>query len=228
MTKTTTIEASRPASAGTRSASSETSFRWAPLLGTVLLASVLWFFTFYMSWSTFWIKISFSALTLAALSLRLQPDRKGWLQFDRRALLNGLLSAALLYLVFLAGKLVSTWLFPFAEGQIGGIYAKGVGTPLWVVALLLFFVTGPSEEIYWRGYLQRQLMQRFGGWQGWLLATGVYAGVHLWTGNFMLIGAAAVAGAFWGAMYWRLGNLAPVVISHSIWSAVIFAVLPLS
>jgi len=44
----------------------------------------------------------------------------------------------------------------------------------------------------------------------------------------MLIGAAAVAGAFWGAMYWRFKNLAMVIISHSIWSAVIFAVLPLA
>jgi hypothetical protein len=43
----------------------------------------------------------------------------------------------------------------------------------------------------------------------------------------MLVGAAAVAGAFWGAMYARLDSLAPVILSHSIWSAVIFAVFPL-
>ena len=70
-------------------------------------------------------------------------------------------------------------------------------------------------------------MNRFGGWRGWLLATAAYAGVHLWSFNFILIGAAAVAGAFWGAVYWRLGKLAPVIISHSLWSTIVFAVIPI-
>jgi membrane protease YdiL (CAAX protease family) len=98
---------------------------------------------------------------------------------------------------------------------------------MWTIALLLFLVTGPGEELYWRGYLQRSLMTRWGRWQGWLLATAIYAGVHIWSFNLMLIGAAAVAGAFWGVMYWRLRNLAPVIISHSVWSTVIFAVFPM-
>ena len=98
---------------------------------------------------------------------------------------------------------------------------------MWVIALLLFFITGPAEELYWRGYLQKNLMVRFGRWQGWLLATVIYAAVHIWSFNFMLIGAAFVAGAFWGAMYLHLKNLAPVIISHSVWSMVIFAVFPI-
>ncbi len=98
---------------------------------------------------------------------------------------------------------------------------------MWVIALLLFFITGPAEEVYWRGYLQKNLMVRFGGWQGWLLAAGIYAAVHIWSFNFMLIGAAFVAGAFWGAMYGYFKNLTPVIISHSVWSMVIFAVFPM-
>jgi membrane protease YdiL (CAAX protease family) len=98
---------------------------------------------------------------------------------------------------------------------------------MWLIALLLFFVTGPAEELYWRGYLQKNLMARFGRWQGWLLATVIYAAVHIWSFNFMLIGAAFVAGAFWGGMYLHLKNLAPVIISHSVWSMVIFAVFPM-
>jgi len=71
-------------------------------------------------------------------------------------------------------------------------------------------------------------MERFGGAGGFCITVALYAAVHIWSFNFMLIGAAAVAGAFWGAMYWRLGNLVPVIISHSLWSAFIFAVIPLS
>lgn len=199
-----------------------------PLIGTVLLATLFWFATFYLTWASFWIKISVSAATLAIVSLLLQPNRKERIRFDARAVALGLVSAAILYFIFWTGKTVSAMILPFSGGQIGGIYDKGAGTPMWVIALLLFFVTGPSEELYWRGYLQKNLMMRFGQWQGWLLATAIYAAVHIWSFNFMLVGAAAVAGAFWGAMYWRLKNLTPVIISHSVWSAVIFAVFPMS
>jgi len=203
-------------------------FRPLPLIGTVLLAALFWFVTFYLTWASFWIKISFSAATLAILSLLLQPNRKERIRIDARAVALGLASAAILYFIFWTGKAVSEVILPFSGGQIGGIYDKGAGTPMWVIALLLFFVTGPSEELYWRGYLQKNLMMRYGQWQGWLLATAIYAAVHIWSFNFMLVGAAAVAGAFWGAMYWRLKNLTPVIISHSVWSAVIFAVFPMT
>jgi membrane protease YdiL (CAAX protease family) len=206
----------------TRSASS-----LKPVMATVVLAAVLWFITFYLTFSAFWIKISLSASTLAILSVFIQPDTLRRLRLNTKTILLGLASALLLYLIFWAGKQVSTFLFPFAGQQIGSIYGKGEGMPLWAIFLLLFCVTGPCEEIYWRGFLQRRLMERFGDLGGWLLATVFYAGVHIWSFNFMLIGAAAVAGAFWGAMYWRLSDLTPVIVSHSIWSAVIFTLLPI-
>ncbi len=202
--------------------------RWKPLIGTVVLAALFWFVTFYLTWwSTFWLKISFSAAALAGISLWIEPNRKKQLRFSIRSVVYGLLSAAILYFIFWLGKKVSTAIFPFADHQIGGIYGIGEGTSMRYIALLLFFVTGPSEEIYWRGYLQENLMRRYGPWQGWLFATGIYAMVHIWSLNFMLMGAAAVAGLFWGAMYRYLRNLAPVIISHSVWSSVIFAVLPM-
>lgn len=197
------------------------------LAGTVALAFCLWFVTFYISWGSFWIKISFSAAILALLSLILNPRRKGQFRFSFSSIVVGLGSSAALYIIFWIGKLISTFIFPFAENQIGGIYGIGDGIPLWVIALMLFFITGPSEEIYWRGYLQENLMRRYGKWQGWILASAIYSIVHIWSFNFMLIGAAAVAGLFWGAMYRYIGNLTPVIISHSIWSSVIFAVLPI-
>jgi hypothetical protein len=193
----------------------------------VLLAALLWFITFALQWTSFWIKISLSASLLAAVSLILQPIRREEFHFDLRAVLLGLASAALLYVIFWSGRAVAMALFDFAGRQIGMIYHKGDGTPLWVIALLLFCVTGPAEEIFWRGYLQRNLMMRFGRWPGWALATAIYAGVHVWSLNFMLIGAAAVAGAFWGAMYAHLDRLSPVILSHAVWSTVIFAVFPM-
>jgi membrane protease YdiL (CAAX protease family) len=201
--------------------------RLLPVAGTVLLAAFFWFVTFALPWSSFWIKISLSASSLAVISFILSPPRREDFHFTSRAVLIGLCSAGLLYIIFWAGKIVATTLFDFAGRQIGGIYHKGAGTPVLAIALLLFFVTGPSEEIFWRGYLQRNLMARFGRWPGWAITTAIYAGVHIWSLNFMLVGAAAVAGAFWGAMYANLGSLAPVIISHSVWSTLIFAVFPM-
>lgn len=203
-------------------------FRPTAVVLTVVLACVLWFVTFYLSWATFWIKISVSAATLAILSLWIQPHRKHQFQFNKTAILLGLASAGLLYVIFWSGKTISSTIMPFAAAQINSIYEKGVGTHTGIIACLLFFITGPCEEIYWRGFLQKNLAVRFGPWQGWLLATVIYAGVHIWSFNLMLIGAAGVAGAFWGAMFWRYKNLAPVIISHSVWSTVIFAVFPMS
>lgn len=202
-------------------------FRPTAVVLTVVLACVLWFVTFYLSWATFWIKISVSAATLAILSLWIQPHRKHQFQFNKTAILLGLASAGLLYVIFWSGKTISSTIMPFAAAQINSIYEKGVGTHTGIIACLLFFITGPCEEIYWRGFLQKNLAVRFGPWQGWLLATVIYAGVHIWSFNLMLIGAAGVAGAFWGAMFWRYKNLAPVIISHSVWSTVIFAVFPM-
>jgi membrane protease YdiL (CAAX protease family) len=192
----------------------------------VLLAALFWFVTFYVRWGIFWYKISFSATALAALSMVLARTDRPRFSLNLKAIIIGLATAAGLYLIFWLSKTLATVIFPFAPAQIGAIYDKGQGTSTWLIALLLFFVTSPAEEIFWRGYLQRSLMQRLGGWQGWLLATAVYAGVHIWSLNFMLIGAAGVAGAFWGVLYWRLKNLAPVIVSHAVWSTFIFAVMP--
>jgi len=200
--------------------------RW-PVTGTVLLAFGLWFATFYLDWGIFWFKISASALLLAGLALLLEPMRELRLSLGFKTIGIGLISAALLYAIFWAGKAVSTAILPFAGEQIGAIYGKGEGSPVWAISLLLFFITGPCEEIYWRGFLQRKLMWRFGEVGGYILATLLYAAVHIWSLNFMLIGAAAVAGAFWGAMYWRLNDIRPLIISHSIWATFIFAVIPI-
>ena len=102
------------------------------LTGTVLLATVLWFVTFYLTWSNFWIKISLSSATLAIISLLLQTNKKDQLKLNGRAIIVGLVSAAILYLIFWTGKKVTATLMPFSSAQIGEIYGKGAGTPTWI------------------------------------------------------------------------------------------------
>ena len=166
------------------------------------------------------------AAVLAGLSICLRPNIIPQLRLDKKALFIGLVSAVALYVIFVAGKAFIVMVLPFGGDQIGEIYKKGQGTPLWAMASLSLFVIGPSEELFWRGYLQRELMNNFGQWQGWLIGTTLYGGVHFWSFNLTLVLAAIVAGAFWGAIYWRFNNLATVIVSHSIWSMAVFAFFP--
>ena len=200
---------------------------WPALGAMTALAAALFFFAFGWPLGQFWFKISAAALTLTVVSLFLRPPVPGGLAFRLSDLLWGLASATALWLVFWLGKTVSAQLFPFAADQVGAIYAKGQGAPPWLLAPLLFLLIGPCEELFWRRYLQASLMERLGPFGGWLAATGVYTLVHLPSLNVMLMGAAAVAGGFWGLIYWRLGRIPPVIISHAFWTTAAFVVFPI-
>lgn len=145
-----------------------------------------------------------------------------------KKLMWGLFSAAALYLVFLAGNYFSNLLFSTAESEISGIYAFKGGASKMRILLLMLFIIGPGEELFWRGFLQDRLMKRFKPIYGFIIATALYTLVHILTGNFMLIMAALVAGLFWGWMYYRFKSIAMNVISHVVWDITIFLILPIS
>ncbi len=191
--------------------------------GGVLLAFVGWAFTFGLSWGNFWIKIGMAVIAVCGYSLIWQRPR---IVLRWSSVAAGLVSAAALYAVFAAGNVVAPYVVRSAPSQVGGVYALGTGSPPVAVFLLLACVTGPGEEIFWRGFLQSGLESRFGRFRGYAMATAAYGGVHVFSGNLMLILAALVAGAWWGVHYAWKRDLLAVIVSHSVWSAVIFAVAP--
>ena len=194
------------------------------IAGAIALAALGWFFTFGLAWGNFWVKIGITVVVVTAYSLAF---RRPEIRFHGGSIAIGLLSAAVLYAGFWVGNGVAPHVVPGAARHVGGIYGMGEGSSKLWIFLLLFFVTGPGEEIFWRGFLQGTLERRLGVGGGYLVATLVYAGVHVFSGNPMLILAALVAGAFWGAMYAWKHDLAALIVSHSFWSAFIFAVVPI-
>lgn len=192
--------------------------------GAFILATVCWAITFGWAGGNFWVKIGLSVMAVSLYSLFWQRPK---ISFQLRSFLVGFLSAAVLYFIFFLGDKLAPHLLPGAKAQVGGIYALGMGTNKVLIFLLLFFITGPGEEIFWRGFLQDRLMTRWGNFAGYLITTAVYAGVHIFSGNLLLILAALVAGAFWGLLYLWKRNLLIQITSHSFWSAVIFAVAPI-
>lgn len=193
------------------------------IAGAVLLAFACWAVTFGVAWGNFWAKIGISVVIICLYSLRWQRPK---LRLTLSAALGGILSAAVLYGLFFLGNLLAPYIIPGAGGQVGGIYDLGTGTDRVLIFLLLCLITGPGEEIFWRGFLQENLMRRYGDLRGFVLGTLVYGGVHLFSLNLMLILAALVAGAFWGLLYLWRRDLGLVIVSHSLWSAFIFAVFP--
>jgi uncharacterized protein len=191
--------------------------------GAVVLAVAGWGFTFGIPWGNFWVKIGITVVAVCAYSLPWQRPR---LSFSLSSVVWGVGSAAVLYGVFVAGNALAPFVVPGSARQVGAIYGKGEGSSPIAVALLLLFVTGPGEEIFWRGFLQERMQRRLGPWAGFFLATLVYGLVHVFSRNPMLILAALTAGAYWGALYLWKRDLMALVISHSLWSAVIFAVAP--
>lgn len=193
--------------------------------GAIILPVICWFLTFGIAWGNFWVKIGISVAVICAYSFVWQRPR---IRFSAGSVITGLISAAALYGIFYAGNALSPYFVKEAGAQVHGIYGLGSGSNKMLVFLLLLLVTGPGEEIFWRGFLQENLMKRLGPPWGFAVCTGIYAGVHVFSMNFVLVMAALIAGAFWGALYLWKRDLLMVMVSHSIWSSFIFAVFPIT
>jgi membrane protease YdiL (CAAX protease family) len=195
----------------------------------VLLAFALWYVVFVVPAGSFWLKISVASALLAAGSLwAMGARRKTLAGFRWVDLLLGALSAAILYGVFALGRWALVAILPGAASDIGSVYAPRGALPLALIGALLFLVTGPAEEVFWRGMVQHTLSERIGTVPAIAVSSLCYGLVHACTGNLPLVLAALAAGVFWGCLYAWTGRVATVAISHSIWSLAVFVVFPMA
>ena len=195
----------------------------------LIAATVFWFFLFSptVSGINFWTALPVAAVTLAAWGIYCGGVPVDLRQFRLNAIVIGAVAAVMLYVIFVLGNFFAGLMFDFAPDQVGGIYAMKESNSPMLIALMLLFVSSPAEEIFWRGFLQKWMMDRWGQLTGWLIASACYAAVHIVSGNFILVMAALIAGLFWGLMYlWLKGNLVPVILSHSLWTFGIFVLVP--
>jgi membrane protease YdiL (CAAX protease family) len=144
-----------------------------------------------------------------------------------RRIALGLVSAALLYGVFAAGRVLALKVFSFAGPGIDSVYALRSGAGTIRIVLLLGLLVGPGEELLWRGFLQENLQKRLGRLPGFAVTTAVYAAVHVASGNIMLILAASVCGVFWGWLYLTFRSPLLNAVSHTAWDLLVFVLFPL-
>lgn len=201
------------------------------LVFAVALAAALWAAMFAPhSWLNghFWEMMAGSALLLAVVGTL---NDGSWLRastWNARSVIVGVAIAAGLWCTFWTGDKVATWLFNFARPQVDMIYGLRQGTDPVALSLLLLFVTGPAEEIFWRGYVQRTLSRRWNPNAGFAVTTAVYALIHAASCNFMLVMAALVAGTVWGGLYRLFPKQLPaLIVSHALWDAAVFVWFPI-
>ena len=194
------------------------------------LATFFWFVLF-SPWTAprlnFWLVMAMATAVLAGSGLWLQKERLREIYgFKPVHVAIGLASAILLYAISWVGNALSTQWFHFARPEIAGIYSTRAQASPVAIGLLLLFWVGPAEEIFWRGFVQERLYGRFGRMGGFVVASIIYAAIHVFGFNFMLFMASLICGFFWGAMYLRYRSVWPGLISHAVWDVMIFVVIP--
>jgi len=196
----------------------------------IFTAAVLWFIMFSpwtSSYIDFWIAMPFSAVILCIISALLNKDLKTEFKLSIRDVITGIIYAIILWVVFVCGDYISNFLFPFEKAQVSSIYGIRAGHNSSTLIILLLFLIGPAEEIFWRGTIQKYFMRKKGSWSGILITSIIYALVHLWSFNFMLIMAAFVCGFFWGTLFLYKKRLSVVIISHAVWDVAVFILFPI-
>jgi membrane protease YdiL (CAAX protease family) len=197
------------------------------LEGGLATAYVAFGLTFRGPQRQFWDRMTATGLTLGSLALFSEEDLRK-IRFTPQDLMVGLGSAGVLYGVFVVGDKLARAILPRGGEEIASIYDLGtLGAQVGVGARLALII-GPAEELFWRGLVQKRLIERYGSVKGAMLGTAVYGGAHLVTGNVTLIGAASVAGAFWGGLHALGVPMGALIISHAVWDVLTFLIAPIA
>lgn len=136
----------------------------------------------------------------------------------------GILSAVVLYCVFYIGNKAAGFINGGTD-QIADVYTLKHNNPAWMMALIITFIVGPGEELFWRGFIQR-ILSKDTGFGSVIITSLLYCMVHIASGNIMLLTAALVCGLFWGLLYIKFRNIYINMISHVIWDLMVFLIFP--
>ncbi|HYY54707.1 MAG TPA: CPBP family intramembrane glutamic endopeptidase [Candidatus Dormibacteraeota bacterium] len=195
-------------------------------LATLPIAAFLFANSFVFSRREFWIAMASGVLVLAMFAALVRGPALYAERTDGLDVAIGFGSFAGLYATFWVGDKLIRLVRPVSGNEISAIYELRSQAPLALIAVLLVFVIGPGEELYWRGLVNWALGSRFGDGTAVLAGTALYGAVHLVTGNASIILAAVVAGFAWSMIYAVRRRLFPVIVSHVLFDLFLFVLAP--
>jgi membrane protease YdiL (CAAX protease family) len=197
---------------------------WA-LPAALVAMAVVYLAAFWFRVVPFWsAMVVFSAFSWWAawhpyLRTRLRPSR--------RLLAAGVLSGVGLYGLFCVGALLvqATPLWPGVEEVVH--LARVTAPSTAAAALVIVLATSPSEEVLWRGAVFARLTRRYGpGWRPVAASALLYALFIGFSGSPVLPLAALVCGTVWARQRQVTGSLVPGLVSHALWSLLMFLYVP--
>jgi membrane protease YdiL (CAAX protease family) len=197
-----------------------------PVLKSGLAAAYVGFaLTFRGPRRRFWQRMTWTGLGLGSLALAAEPELRRTRPRGKDVAL-GLASAAALYGIFRVGDRLARRLMPAGGSEIEAIYDLRSLRSRTELTARLALIIGPTEELFWRGLVQKRMSDALGPLRGALLASAAYGGAHAVTGNLTLLGAATVAGTFWGLLSAAGASPAALIVSHAAWDITIFLIAP--
>jgi uncharacterized protein len=194
---------------------------WRLIIG-YLLAHPLIYFSFEEK-KVFWYLFTAAMLVLISYSLfheELEKKQSKW-----NDLTLGVLTGIAIYGVFWFGNtMIDVFNLPFS-GQVRKLYNQFSPQSIWHY-LVLFLILAPGEEIFWRGFIQKRILNNTGIGTSIILSTILYASVQFYSGEIILVLAAIVGGAIWSGLYAWKRSIRLVIISHLVFDLLLFGILP--
>jgi hypothetical protein len=154
--------------------------------------------------------------------LRSVPKGNNIVRNIGRGLLHGLFFSALTVATLVAAR----EFIPLMYDHVHTLFELRNQLPATIIALILVAAVAPAEELFWRGYVQSVFSQRMSPANGVAAMAATDAVVHMATGNYVLVVAAAFFGWQWGLLRNSTQSLVPCVISHAVWDLCVFLVYP--
>lgn len=191
----------------------------------IAIAFILWYFVFLTSYlDSFWIRVTLSSVLLAIFANTFgEVSFKDDLDINLSIIWKGIIAGLILYLAFYIGyNLLESILYYGANS----VYLFRTKKSLYV-SFATLFITSFCEEYFWRRYTQTILIKNYGFTIGLSFTTIFYGLIHLPTLNLPLVFAAFISGFYWGVLYEYTGSLWITIISHIVWTELIFVFLPL-
>ncbi|MBS4203976.1 CPBP family intramembrane metalloprotease [Bacillus sp. FJAT-49754] len=194
------------------------------LLAGIFLAYLLIYITFDGK-QVFW--YLYTATMLFLISFTIINEKIDDEAPTKQYFLYGILSGALLYVLFFVGS----WIFSFIPGtfdnQVSKIYVKFKLEWVWHY-LVLIFVIIPGEEIFWRGFILKRLMRYMNTAFAIFIGASLNAAAFCFSGYPILIVAAFVSGIAWGILYAWKRSIPLLIISHLMFDLLLLVIFPLS
>jgi uncharacterized protein len=189
----------------------------------ILIAHLLLFFTFEDK-AVFWYIFTASMLVLISYSIIYEEieDNAATLQY----LSLGIASGLGLYGLFWMGSFLIDVLNLPLSNQISRLYSRFSPDIFWHYIVLVLIIA-PGEEIFWRGFIQKRLSKYFSMKMTIGLSVLLYTSVHFYSGEFILVLAALIAGLAWSALYAWKRSMPLVIVSHIVFDLLLFVFLPL-